>query len=200
MITIPRSKPGFTIVELLIVIVVIAILAAITVVAYNGITRRANNTARIQNAGAAMKLLAGYIAANSQYPGLSSSCIGNGFADNNTLCYGIDTATPTYRNATFNTELATIGSLPNNATGPVQMSTYKALGPVFSYGASTRTVDGVANRGLMLYFLDGINQDCGLGGVVRQGATDVWTSYTASPRNSGNSGSGTVCWVAVPGL
>jgi len=33
-----RSKPyGFTIVELLIVIVVIAILAAISVVAYNGI-------------------------------------------------------------------------------------------------------------------------------------------------------------------
>ncbi|HEX6416163.1 MAG TPA: prepilin-type N-terminal cleavage/methylation domain-containing protein [Candidatus Saccharimonadales bacterium] len=37
-----RSLSGFTIVELLIVIVVIAILAAITVVAYNGIQNRAN--------------------------------------------------------------------------------------------------------------------------------------------------------------
>ncbi|PPG44387.1 type II secretion system protein [Rathayibacter sp. AY2B5] len=35
----PRS--GFTIVELLIVIVVIAILAAITIVGYNGITKQA---------------------------------------------------------------------------------------------------------------------------------------------------------------
>lgn len=39
--TLKAAKRGFTIVELLIVIVVIAILAAITVVAYNGIQNRA---------------------------------------------------------------------------------------------------------------------------------------------------------------
>ncbi len=39
------TKPGFTIVELLIVIVVIGILAAITIVAYNGVQDRARNAA-----------------------------------------------------------------------------------------------------------------------------------------------------------
>lgn len=39
------SDRGFTIVELLIVVVVIAVLAAITIVSYNGITNRANASA-----------------------------------------------------------------------------------------------------------------------------------------------------------
>lgn len=39
------KQSGFTIVELLIVIVIIGILAAITIVAYNGITNRANDAA-----------------------------------------------------------------------------------------------------------------------------------------------------------
>lgn len=50
-----RRTEGFTIVELLIVIVVIGILAAITVVAFNGIQSRAHNTAARQDMAAIAK-------------------------------------------------------------------------------------------------------------------------------------------------
>lgn len=64
----PGGKRGFTIVELLIVIVVIAILAAISIVSYTGIQRRAH----ISRAMAELTLLAKatelYYADNNEYP------------------------------------------------------------------------------------------------------------------------------------
>ena len=58
------NSRGFTIVELLIVIVVIAILATITVVAYNGIQSRAQDTKRAQDISNIKKALQAYEAVN----------------------------------------------------------------------------------------------------------------------------------------
>lgn len=52
-----KTTSGFTIVELLIVIVIIAILAAITIVAYNGIQQRARDNKRYSDAKTIMKLI-----------------------------------------------------------------------------------------------------------------------------------------------
>jgi type IV pilus assembly protein PilA len=67
-----KSK-GFTIVELLIVIVVIAILAAITIVAYNGIQQRAHTTSQKTTAENLAKKVEGYNAINNAYPVYNSS-------------------------------------------------------------------------------------------------------------------------------
>ena len=63
-----KSKSGFTIVELLIVIVVIGILAAITVVAFNGIQTRAYNSQRKSDLAALVKGLEMYRVENNRYP------------------------------------------------------------------------------------------------------------------------------------
>mgnify|MGYP001591747931 CR=1 FL=1 len=68
-----KSEKGFTIVELLIVIVVIGILAAIVIVAYQGIQAKANATKAQTNAAQVQKI-AEAIAANEngEYPATSA--------------------------------------------------------------------------------------------------------------------------------
>lgn len=73
-----QRKSGFTIVELLIVIVVIAILAAISIVAYNGIQNRSKNAQTQQAATAWVKALQMYKTDNSRWPA-GFVCLGKGY-------------------------------------------------------------------------------------------------------------------------
>lgn len=67
-----KNRSGFTLVELLIVIVVIAILAAITIVAYNGVQSKARDTSRKTSVANISKALEMYYIQNGRYP--SSTC------------------------------------------------------------------------------------------------------------------------------
>lgn len=71
-----NRSAGFTLVELIIVIVVIAILSAITVVGFNGIVSRSRDARRISDIDAISKALEQYYMVNNQYP-----VIGTGTAD-----------------------------------------------------------------------------------------------------------------------
>ena len=65
---------GFTIVELLIVIVVIAILAAISIVAYNGIQERARDSQRKSDLSAIAKAMSLYKVDHGGFPSTAYGC------------------------------------------------------------------------------------------------------------------------------
>lgn len=72
MISLQRKQSGFTIVELLIVIVVIGILATLVIVTFTGIQQRARNTKRQTDINAIASHVEAYYADNGKYPTLTN--------------------------------------------------------------------------------------------------------------------------------
>lgn len=68
------SRKGFTIVELLIAVVVIATLAAITIVSYNGITKQARQAVVSNDARTVIQKIETHKALTDEYPASISSC------------------------------------------------------------------------------------------------------------------------------
>ena len=76
-----QKHTGFTIVELLIVIVVIAILAAVTIVAFRGAQDRAHNSRIVGDLNQLNKKILLYAAENGSYP--STGSMSTVYVDNN---------------------------------------------------------------------------------------------------------------------
>ena len=74
-----RNKQGFTIVELLIVIVVIGILATIVIVAYNGTQSKARDTKRTQDVKSIQKIIEMYRINYGEYPLHSGGSVNVGY-------------------------------------------------------------------------------------------------------------------------
>lgn len=71
MISLKKRESGFTIVELLIVIVVIGILAALVITTYSGIQAKARNSKRQTDVQSVQTQLEAYFAQQGHYPSLT---------------------------------------------------------------------------------------------------------------------------------
>jgi prepilin-type N-terminal cleavage/methylation domain-containing protein len=200
-----NNKFGFTIVELLIVIVVIAILAAISVAAYNNIQQRARNSARVSTAQSYVKLLMLHATQNGTYPAFTNgACLGSGYTAS--TCTN-STLTSTYpssatEQSAFNTQLASVGSIPNypklNTTASGNGSESGAF--VYNYGVTNETP---ARGTRLIYFLEGENQDCGISRVSRNtdgsmAGTGAWTvSPALGVKNTYYANGRTMCMISL---
>lgn len=115
-----KEQRGFTIVELLIVIVVIAILAAITIVAYNGIQAQARTTKAKTNSATVQRVAEAFYNDNSRYPGTVAEFTGS-LATTAKLPAGItlltSTAVPDATNGETSIDYDYVGTSATTATG-----------------------------------------------------------------------------------
>ena len=155
-----KKERGFTIVELLVVVIVISILATITVAAYNGVQDRAKRVSAFQAANETAKLLTAYVTTNGSYPAFAAdTCLGGYRADN--LCRGTAGLTPA-RDANFETAIKTTGNLPNfpvDNTGD-----YSGLILTREIG---RTFNGQLAEYTIKFYLSGVGAKCAISNSVR---------------------------------
>ncbi len=190
-----NRRRGFTIVELLIVIVVIGILAAITIVAYNGIQQRARNAQTISAAHNYLTAFQGYLVQNGGYPPVASMaqyCLGQDpvYCTIATASWG--------RSATLESALQTIiTQLPVPSDGPGTASTND---PNMGYmpprtPTDVPTLDGV-NSGFFVYILEG-DTPCAAGTAV----SGTWPNFSSTPPTGGRTyyqNGVSACWIPLP--
>ena len=167
---ISKSSRGFTIVELLIVIVVIAILAVITIVSYNGIVKSAYNSQVVAGVRSYYQAIQAYYAENNSYPqttgeqhgdAIALTCLGVGYQ--NQYC-GKVTNTDVYEDPVFNQQLSAYlkgnGGPISNVLVAVPGETY--VGAVYGIDSVDTQYSSTGYGRVIEYALHGDNQNCTL--------------------------------------
>lgn len=185
---IKNNQSGFTIVELLIVIVVISILSSITVVAYSGVRERSENQKTVVAVKNWIGILKSYKTINNRFPDYDATtdsyaqypCLGLGYAAgkcmslNNINTVGAGVA---YERSEFTVKIQSIASsLPTPSFQHVTFSNEPMVGAFVNLGGSGNTVS-------IGYVLKGANAQC----------TDLGGGGTQNER--GRSSSGVYCGI-----
>jgi len=192
---------GFTIVELLIVVVVIAILAAISIVAYTGIQQRARNSARLSAAQNVRRQVEIFTQLSGEYYGSNNFCIpteANFDSGNGGLldCYDGTRSENATANSNFSAHNIQFSypDLPvTRANGTVMRGANLAY-----FHNTSQGMNGVLQPNVIIFFLEGSNQDCGSNSVTSNGlsTTDPLNSIVPS-RNHGYDAASTLCALSV---
>ena len=191
-------RQGFTIVEILIVIVVIAILATITVVSYNGIQVRAEKDKTLTAVRAYKQALEVYKAFEGAYPTTATYCLGSGYidrtGDGNPDCrWNSGNVNP---NTAFNSALATYVQASVDITQKPVMSGSSGMVGMYFMNDSRLSLDGNPQYNWIVYAVP--DKHCALNVplLVAPYPTGGFTSKS-NDTVSENWGSGGLCWIPL---
>ena len=176
------SKPAFTIIELLIVLVIISILATLTIIAYSGLTSKANTASLQATLASNKKLLTNYFNTYNSYPlTLSSNCPASPTVDNayclkaptgTTLDYSA-TAQSFTLNASQGSTTYKITDSPGTSSMPVTLNC--PVGFIVVPGSSTY---GTSDFCVMKYEAKADDNGDGVGDTNQTTGYDTWPANT----------------------
>jgi prepilin-type N-terminal cleavage/methylation domain-containing protein len=188
-----QKQSGFTIVELLIVIVVIGILAALVLNTFSGAQAKARNAQAASTVRTYKAALMQYAVDYGKYPGNSttSGCLGEGYG------YG---CWPAGNSDTFNDAIRPYMSnadpLPRANDNPIEYFGTRS-GAAFHYSTGY-TLNGNPNPWTIVYFLEGA-EPCPVGPVA--GYSSGWQSMTLPAGRDYTEryqGKNTMCVIPMP--
>lgn len=164
-----RYSKGFTLVELLIVIVIIGILTGVVLLTFAGVQQKARNTKTVSNVRQYYTAIQLYRASRGLYPQVPNEgqspvtmvCLGKGYL--NQKC-GRVTGTDIYESDAFLQELKTVagGSLTNSVVNdwPGSVSNEDFIGAVYGIDAVGPPAPHTGRGRVIEWFLEGPDQDC----------------------------------------
>lgn len=201
---------GFTIIELLIVIVVIGILATLTFVVYKNITGKAQATVTKNIVQQYTKALAGYKVQNDSYPDLAGLsdlqfaagvCLGTGYEGNGCGSNFGQGKESTQFNQLMKDFIGTVPDIrPHTTSYHFDELNITLNGIILQHlDADDQTLDGQpVDAYAITYALDEPDAQC-IGGKVMQVGSIPGTNYiTGNFKNTLTDGKNTGCFVLLP--
>lgn len=199
-----QTHAGFTIVELLIVIVIIAILAAITIVAYNGITQQARVAALQSDLSNGYGTLGSYQATNGTFPASQTSA-NLASSPGNTLIYTVSSDGTSYcLQASYNSTTYAVTDNNNVPAAGYCAGTVVAAGtqPVVSQFVSSSAGSFNGPAGLVMDNAGNLYVDDSWNNCIKKiTPAAVVTTFVGTCKTSGHAdGTGTAATFLYPNL
>lgn len=199
-----KNERGFTIVELLIVIVVIGVLAALTLNSFAGAQQRARNSQTLTVITAYKKAMLAYMYENGKYPdmpGQNTACLGEGWPDTNA-----DGVGDCFSSILRSEHAGVNNALRNYLESPMPRANDRIIrwgedkrGAFMLGGNTALTVDNAPTPQGFQYYMEGLTK-CGPGALKGDSSRGGFP-YMLSDNPSGHSGQrdgNTRCIIALP--